>query len=75
MNKDHYPMYVVAVVAAAVAVWAGMPAVFLLFLACPLMMPLMMKGMSGMQTRETGGRPVAPQAPPTAGPMEDVERS
>lgn len=35
MNKIHYPMYAAAGVAAALAVWAGMPAVFLLFLACP----------------------------------------
>jgi hypothetical protein len=33
MNKDHYPLYGVALVAGAVlAVWAGMPFAFLLFL-------------------------------------------
>ncbi len=46
MNKDHYPFYGVALVAgAALAVWAGMPFAFLLFLVCPLMMFFMMKGM------------------------------
>jgi Na+-transporting methylmalonyl-CoA/oxaloacetate decarboxylase gamma subunit len=74
MNKDHYLMYGAAIAAAAVAVWAGMPVVFLLFLACPLMMFFMMKGMSGMQSREAGSTPVPPQASPKRGPLEDVER-
>lgn len=53
MNRNQYPMYgVVLVAGAAVAVWAGMPVVFLLFLACPLMMFFMMKGMGGMQGSE-----------------------
>jgi L-asparagine transporter-like permease len=51
MNKDHYPFYGVALVAgAALAVWAGMPFAFLLFLVCPLMMFFMMKGMGGMHS-------------------------
>jgi hypothetical protein len=48
MNKDRYPVYgLVLVSAAAVAIWAGMPVAYLFFLGCPLMMFVMMKGMSG----------------------------
>lgn len=58
-NKNHFPFYGVALVAgAALAVWAGMPFAFLLFLVCPMMMFFMMKGMGGMHDS-------AP-APPTA---------
>ncbi|MEO6715000.1 MAG: DUF2933 domain-containing protein [Mycobacteriales bacterium] len=47
MNKDKYPLYgLVAVVAAGLAVWAGLPpTLLLLFLVCPLMMFFMMRGM------------------------------
>lgn len=49
MNKDKYPMYALALVAgAAIAVWAGLPIVFLFLLACPIMMFFMMRGMGGM---------------------------
>lgn len=78
MNRDHYPMYgVVLVAGAAVAVWAGMPGVFLLFLlflACPLMMLFMMKGMGGMHGSEKGDNPtiLSPDRPGT-NPASDVE--
>ena len=49
MNKDKYPMYALALVAgAAIAVWAGLPIPYLFLLACPLLMFLMMAGMSRM---------------------------
>ena len=66
MNKDHYPYYGVALVAgAALAVWAGMPFAFLLFLVCPLMMFFMMKsmGMGGMHGN-------APAEPTTVDPAK-----
>jgi len=62
-----------AVVAAAVAVWAGMPAVFLSFLACPLMMFFMMKGRKGTQGNETGSKPDSSQSRPATPPLEDVK--
>lgn len=74
MNSDRYPIYGVLLVAgAAVAVWAGMPVVFLLFLACPLMMFFMMKGMGGRQGAEADSAPVAPPTRKTS-PLGDVER-
>ena len=49
MNKDKYPMYALAAVAVAgIAIWAGLPATFLLLLICPVMMFFMMRGMGGM---------------------------
>ena len=67
MNKDHYPFYGVALVAAgALAVWSGMPFAFLLFLACPLMMFFMMKGMVGMH----GNAPAPPTTTPVTTPVE-----
>ncbi len=63
MNRDQYPIYGVVLVAdAAVAVWAGMPLVFLLFLACPLMMPFMMKGMGAMQGSDQDSSVTIPPA-------------
>ena len=71
MNKDHYPFYGVALVAgAALAVWAGMPVAFLLFLICPLMMFFVMKGMGGMH----GNTPAPPPAGTVTPPLEDVTR-
>ena len=71
MNKDHYPFYGVALVAgAALAVWAGMPVTFLLFLACPLMMFFMMKGMGGMHD----STPASPTATPVTAPVEEPKR-
>ena len=70
MNKGHYPIYAVAMVAAVVAVWVGMPAVFLLFLACPLMMFFMMKGMGGMHAKTPAPAPASTAATPS---VEDAE--
>ena len=71
MNKDHYPFYGVALVAgAALAVWAGMPFAFLLFLVCPLMMFFMMMGMGGMH----GNAPAEPTTTPTTVPVEEPKR-
>jgi len=48
MSKDKYPIYAVGiVVAAGLAVWAGISPFFLILLACPLMMFFMMRGMNG----------------------------
>ncbi len=42
-------LYGIAVIAGAgIAIWAGLPPIFLLFLACPIAMMFMMGGMSGM---------------------------
>ncbi len=49
----------VAVVVAGIAVLAGMPAYFLLVLACPLMMFLMMASMSGGKARKDAEEPEA----------------
>jgi hypothetical protein len=71
MNKDHYPFYGVALlVGAALAVWAGMPVAFLLFLVCPLMMFFMMKGMGGMHDSTTA----LPTATPTTPPVDEPKR-
>ena len=73
MNKDHYPFYGVALVAgAALAVWAGMPVAFLLFLVCPLMMFFMMKGM-GMGGVH-GNALAEPTTTPTTVPTEVPKR-
>ena len=45
-NKILYGLAIVA--GAAIALWAGLPPIWLLFLACPVMMMFMMGGMSGM---------------------------
>lgn len=56
MNKDRYPIYALAAVAgAAVAVWAGLPPLTLLFLlVCPVMMLVMMRGMANGQKVDRG---------------------
>jgi hypothetical protein len=78
MNKDHYPLYGVALVAgAALAVWAGMPFAFLLFLVCPLMMFFMMKGMGmgGMHGSTPAEPPTAtPTTPPVTPSVEAPKR-
>ena len=74
MNKDHYPVCgVVLVAGAAIAVFAGMPFVFLLFLACPLMMFFMMKGMSGMQNNTPAPPPDENGAPSVTPPVEGIK--
>lgn len=48
MNNNRNVMYPVAAVAGGLlAVWAGLPAYYLLLLACPVMMLVMMSAMSG----------------------------
>lgn len=48
MNNNRNVMYAVAAVAGGLlAVWAGLPAYYLLLLACPVMMLVMMSAMSG----------------------------
>jgi hypothetical protein len=61
MKSNTYLVYtVIAVGATAVALLAGMPPVYLLLLACPLMMMFMMRGMNMGQrpesTDKTSGR-------------------
>ena len=56
-------------VAAGVALWAGMPVGFLFLLVCPLMMFFMMKGMAGMGSQA----PAPPPASPVTPPVEEVE--
>ena len=74
MNKDHYPFYGAALVAgAALAVWAGMPVAFLLFLVCPLMMFFMMKGM-GMGGMHANGPAETTTATPSSPATEEPKR-
>ncbi len=52
MDRDKYLKYGLAAVAAiGIAVLAGVPAYFLLLLACPVMMLWMMASMSGDKDR------------------------
>ena len=53
---------VAALVAAGIAVLAGMPAYYLIVLACPVMMFFMMSSMSGGNARDDA--PAAPDAEP-----------
>ncbi len=55
MTKDKYPLYGLAiVVGSALAILAGMPPVYLLFLACPVMMFFMMSGMRSSRGDDDG---------------------
>ena len=48
MNSNRNIIFAFAALAgAAVALWAGMPALYLLVVACPVMMLFMMASMSG----------------------------
>lgn len=48
MSNDKV-LYGIAIIAGAgIAIWAGLPPILLLFLACPIAMTFMMRGMSGM---------------------------
>lgn len=64
MNSNRNVIFAfVALAGAAFALWTGMPAFYLLFLACPLMMLFMMASMSrgtghgspGASTRDEAG--------------------
>lgn len=56
MDNNKYPLYAIAIlVGGGIAVWAGVPPFFLLFLlVCPLMMFFMMRG--GMHGGMHGGQ-------------------
>lgn len=41
-------------VGSALAIWAGMPPIYLLFLACPVMMFFMMSGMNSSGRHDDG---------------------
>jgi len=67
-NKFLYGLAIVA--GGAIAIWAGLPPIFLLFLACPVMMMFMMGGMGGMgdahdergsSSSETNNAPTTPR--------------
>ena len=61
MKKDQYLLYgAVAVVVVVVALFAGLPWVFLLVLACPLMMLFMMKGMQSPREAVIAPAPTLP---------------
>jgi hypothetical protein len=48
-NKENYPTYLLAgVAAAALAVWAGLPITVLFLLICPAMMFFVMRGTGGV---------------------------
>ena len=56
-NKQNYPMYALAILAGVgIAWWTGVPWTFLLFLICPVMMFLLMRGMGGMGGMGSGQR-------------------
>ena len=60
MNTNRNLKYgVVALVAAGIALAAGVPAYFLLILICPVMMFFMMASMSGGNTRNDADAPDA----------------
>lgn len=64
MNKDRYLLYGLALVGGVgIAVWVGVPLWVLAFLACPLMMFFMMRGMGDMH-----------QTPPISRSEDDAER-
>lgn len=55
MTRNHYGMFALAIAAGAVALWAGVSPIFLVFLlVCPLMMFFMMRGMHGGQNNHGG---------------------
>lgn len=82
MTKDKYPVYGLAIVAgSALAIWAGMPPVYLLFLACPVMMFFMMSGMSSNSRHDDSPShgeheesPHATRPDHTDGPRDRIDR-
>lgn len=57
MTRSNNPVYaLIGAGAVAAALWAGMPPVFLLFLACPVMMLFMMGGMQGNQHHDDSNK-------------------
>lgn len=65
MTRDRVLYGLAAIAAGAIAVWAGMPPLFLLLLACPVAMMFMMGSMGGMHGGHRGG----------AGPVGEQDRS
>jgi Protein of unknown function (DUF2933) len=58
MKRTNYPLYaLIAAGVVAVTLWAGMPPVYLLFLACPGMMLFMMRGMNSGQHQNPQDQP------------------
>ena len=75
MNREKYVMYATAlVVVAALLVWAGLPPIALLLLACPVMMFFMMSGMSNMSGSRTEGAPKKPSFPPVRSTRTSTSR-
>lgn len=55
MNRNNYPLYaLLAAGVAAIALLVGMPPVYLVVLACPVMMLFMMRGMNSGQNQNRG---------------------
>lgn len=72
MIKDKHLMYgLTAVAGVGIAVWSGVPAYYLLLLACPVIMFFMMASMSGDKDRSDAeshrGGPAARTRTPTGG--------
>ena len=78
MKPTSYPLYaLIAAGVVAITLWAGMPPVYLLFLACPVMMLFMMRGMN---TGQHPGQHQDPQDQPKdahlkTGPSSPSDRS
>ncbi len=68
MKMDHYLLYGAAAAGVSIAVFAGMPLVFLLVAACPLMMFFMMRGMQAPQ--EPATTPAAQPVPTPPSPND-----
>lgn len=76
-----YPLFGVAVVGGvSFALWGGLSPLLLVVLTCPLMMFLMMRGMTGGLQAPAGDGRVGHQEPPAGrlsgldGPHERIER-
>lgn len=75
MTKHRYLGYGVAAAAGGVlALWAGLPPVFLLLLVCPVLMVFMMRGMGGMNGGSTPGNGNATKRPDVFKPDHSHER-
>lgn len=82
MTKDKYPLYgLAALVGSALAIWSGMPPIYLLFLACPVMMFFMMSGMNSSSRHdqspshgedEASSQPIRPGH--NDGPRDRIDR-
>lgn len=78
-------LYGIAIIAGAgIAIWAGLPPIVLLLLACPIAMMFMMGGMSGMggmhggnddQNLSSGKEQDAPTSPHAEFPQGSSDRN